>query len=174
MVDYLIEKHGFKHYSSREFIRAEVAKRGLADNRDSMMLVANDMRAAHSASYIIEHLWREARTAGGDAVIESIRTVGEVEFLRRHADFKLIAVTADPKTRYERNVKRGSSTDHVSFDHFLEQEKQEMASVNPNKQNLHATMSSANFVIYNDGTLPELWAQVESVLQKIMTAEKRN
>ena len=40
--------------------------------------------------------------AGQNAVIESLRTEGEIAALRAKGNFLLVAVGADPKLRYER------------------------------------------------------------------------
>lgn len=50
IVDYLIKK-GYVHYSVRAFIAEEVRRRGMEVNRDSLTLVANDLRASHSQLY---------------------------------------------------------------------------------------------------------------------------
>ena len=91
----------------------------MAVNRDSMTVVANDLRASYSPSYIAEALYEEAAAAGKNAVIESLRTEGEIAALRAKGDFLLVAVDADPKVRYERIVARGSETDKISFEKFL-------------------------------------------------------
>ncbi len=54
VVDYLKEKYGFVHFSVREFLRGEVLKRGMEPNRDSFTSVANDLRAHHTPSYIVD------------------------------------------------------------------------------------------------------------------------
>ena len=59
VVKYLQQK-GFQHYSSRKFITQEIKRRGMPVNRDSMAVVANDLRATHSPSYIAESLYSEA------------------------------------------------------------------------------------------------------------------
>ena len=44
IVEYLTDKKGFTHYSVRSFLIDEIKKRGFEVNRDSMVLVANDLR----------------------------------------------------------------------------------------------------------------------------------
>ena len=84
IVDYLQSHHGFSHFSVRGYLTKIIQERGLELNRDSMVMVANELRANHSPSYIAEQLYEEAKKAGKDAVIESIRTVGEVMALRQN------------------------------------------------------------------------------------------
>ena len=52
-----------------------------------MITVGNSLRAVHGSSYVIEQLYAQAQAAGGGAVIESARTMGEVEFLRSPLQF---------------------------------------------------------------------------------------
>ena len=167
IVDYLKQQLGFKHYSARDFITEEIVKRGLPVNRDTLTATANDLRKTFSPQYVIEQLFYRAQQQGGDAVIESVRTPGEITFLRKQPDFYLFAVDADPKQRYERIKKRGSSTDHIDFKTFLANEKREMSTNDPNKQNLGKCIKMADFVFYNDGAMEDLFKQVEIVLKKI-------
>lgn len=165
VVDYLVQHKGFKHYSARDFIVEEISRRGIPLERNAMREVGNDLRATHGPGYIIQELYRRALSDGADAVIESIRTLGEISELKK-SGVLLWAVDADKRSRYERSVLRGSSTDHVTFEQFVEQENREMRSNDPGRQNIHAVMQLADAVLTNDGTPEELYAQVEEALKK--------
>jgi dephospho-CoA kinase len=167
MVDYL-KKQGYIHYSARSFLLREVAKRNLEPNRDNILLVANGLRKEHFPGYIIAELLKEAQSNGAHAVIESIRSLGEIDTLKKLTDrFYLVAVDADPKVRYERIKKRNLSTDHVTFEKFLEDERKETVTTEPWAANLKACIDQADFVFKNDGTFAELETQVEEVLHNI-------
>lgn len=163
VVEYL-QKKGFKHYSVRAFLIEEIKRRGLPNNRDSMVAVANDLREKHSPSYLAEQLFTQAQQEEGDIIIESLRTPGEVKSLQKNSDFILMAVDADPKIRYERITSRGLSTDHVDFETFIAQEKREMTSTDPTKQNLSECISLADVVFTNNGSLEELYKHVQLFL----------
>ena len=166
IVDYLIQHYGFKHYSVRGYLIEEAQRRGLEINRDTFVEVANDLRAKHSPSFITDELYRQAEADGSNAVIESVRTPGEVESLRKNEHFLLFAVDADPKIRYERIVDRNSETDHVTFETFLENERREMSSTDPNHQNIGRCMEMADYVFQNNGDFEDLYRQVEEALGK--------
>ncbi len=168
IVDYLTENQGFRHYSVRSFLIKEIEKRGLEVNRDSMTSVANDLRALNSPSFIVDQLFVEASETEGNAVIESIRTPGEVESLKQNGDFYLFAVDADPEIRYERILARKSETDNVSFEEFKANEEREMTSTDPHKQNLLKCREMADFVLNNDGSLKDLHHQINQIIQKII------
>jgi len=167
IVEYLISKYNFEHYSVRSYLIERIEEKGLPVNRDSMVVVANELRASQSPSYIIDELHKKAVESGKNCIIESIRTPGEVDSLRKKENFWLIAVDADPKVRYERITARKSETDNVSFDAFVENEKREMTSSDPNKQNLSKCIEMADFVIDNSGSLFDLQQKVKDVLKKI-------
>jgi dephospho-CoA kinase len=167
VVDYLREHYGYRHYSVRGYLIEEAQRRGMELNRDTFVEVANDLRATHSPSYITDQLYLQAVENGADAIIESVRTPGEVESLRKQEHFLLFAVDADPKIRYERVVGRGSETDHISYETFLENEAREMSSTDPNHQNIGRCMQMADYLFTNDGDFEDLYRQVESVIQEI-------
>ncbi len=167
IVDYLKEKKNFRHYSVRSFLIKEIEKQGLPVNRDSMTSVANRLRSEHHPAYIVEELYKQAAGEGKNAVIESIRTPGEVDFLRRQGNFYLFAVDADPKIRFDRIRQRASSTDHIDFETFLSNEAREMTTHDPNKQNLSRCIQMADFRFDNNGDITTLYAEVNRVLEKI-------
>jgi len=168
IVDYLVNKKGYAHFSVRAYITEEIVKRGLPVNRDSMVIVANDLRAKHSPSYIVEQLFEQASKSGNNCVIESIRTPGEVDALKSKGNFHLFAVDANPESRYERIQKRQSETDQVSFETFIANEKREMNSTDPNKQNISRCIAMADFLFENDMSIEELEKTVDMVLSKIV------
>jgi dephospho-CoA kinase len=165
IVDFLVNERRFVHFSVRGYISEEIIRRGLPVNRDSMVLVANDLRAKNGSSYIVDQLYDQAVKSEKDCVIESIRTPGEVESLRSKGNFLLLAVDALPESRYERIVLRNSETDQISFPTFLENEKREMDSADPNKQNLRRCIEMADFVFRNDSSIQSLIDQVAGMIE---------
>jgi len=165
IVDYLVKEKGFRHFSVRGYLIKEIEKRGMLVNRDSMTSVANELRAQNSPSFIIEELYKEAVEAGENAIIESIRTPGEIDFLEKQGNFTLLAVDADPKIRFERIKLRASSTDKIDFETFVANEKREMESSDPNKQNLGKCIERANVVLNNNGSISQLIDQLNHSLK---------
>lgn len=167
IVDYLISKKGFVHYSVRSYLIDVIKDRGLPVNRDSMVAVANELRAKHTPSFIVEELYRIAVKKGKDCVIESIRTEGEVIALQQLEDFVLLSIDADQEVRYNRIKLRDSETDQIDFDTFVANEAREMQSEDPNKQNLSKCIALANFRLNNNGSHEDLYGQIDEVINKI-------
>lgn len=168
IVEFLKKKYGFSHYSVRDYLIEEIKKRKLKVDRDSMTMVANELRAKHSPSYIIDQLYLKAISENKNCIIESIRTPGEINSLKQKSSFFLFAVDADPKIRYERITLRKSDTDSIDFKTFLANEAREMNTSDPNKQNLSKCISMADFVYNNDGDIDSLNNSIEKTLTNIL------
>ncbi|NCO18303.1 hypothetical protein COT60_03585 [Candidatus Pacearchaeota archaeon CG09_land_8_20_14_0_10_30_9] len=163
IVEYLKTKD-FTHYSVRSFIVEEIKKRGLPINRDTMVLIGNKLREANYPSYIIEEIYKKAKLENSNTVIESLRTIGEVEALREKKDFYLFSVDADIEKRYDRILKRKIESDFVSFEEFVSNEKREMENKDLFKQNLKRCIEMADFKFENNGTIEDLYKGVEKIL----------
>jgi len=172
IVEYLQKQKAFEHYSVRAYLIEEIERRGLPNNRDSMVVVANDLRAKNSPSFVTDQLFLQAQIIGKNCIIESIRTPGEVTSLKKNEGFYLIAVDADPKIRFERIKKRASETDHIDFETFKSNEEREMNNTDPNKQNLKKCIEMADFVVDNNGNINQLESQVEDIINKLMNHER--
>ena len=166
LVEYLVENKGFTHYSGRALITEEIKRRGLPIDRSSMREVANDLRTTLGPAYIAETYYNRAIELGRDAIIESIRAVKEAEFLKKKGAY-LFAVDANRHVRYERIVKRGSSTDTVDFDTWVAQEEREWGNTDVHDMNVPVVMQMADFAFHNDGTLEEFHSQIDEILKKI-------
>lgn len=167
VVEYLVRERGFRHYSVRGFLAEELNRRSMPVNRDTLTAIANSLRAKYGPEFIAAQLFQKAKETGQNCIIESIRTPGEIEALRKHPSFYLLAVDADPRIRYQRIRKRNSETDNISYRIFIENEEREMHTTDPNKQNLAACIAQADHVITNNGSLKQLHEQTEKFLERI-------
>lgn len=173
VVQYLVEKYHFEHYSVRKYLTKLLLAAGVEPNRDSFTELANRLRREHhSPSYLIEELYREAVKSSRNAIIESIRTVGEIDKLESLGEFYLLSVDGDREIRYERIQSRKSETDRISYQQFVADEEREMTATDSNKQNLSACIARADFHLINNGDLADLYLQVDSFIQEINLAHE--
>ncbi|HUQ30035.1 MAG TPA: AAA family ATPase [Candidatus Paceibacterota bacterium] len=163
VVRYLVDSKNFAHFSVRDLLTEEIKKRRFPMTRDSMRLVANEIRKTRNPSYIIESLYGRAAASGKDAVVESVRALAEADFLKSKGA-TLLAVDADRRLRYDRIVSRGSSTDKVDFDTWVAQEERELAATDPWDMNVLGVMGKADHRMYNNGTLEELHGRIDEML----------
>lgn len=167
IVDYLVSRKGFRHFSVRGYLIKALKQQNKPVNRDTLTGLANELRALYGPSYIVDQLFEEAAQIKSPAIIESIRTPGEISSLRRKGPFVLLAVDADPELRYSRVIERKSETDSIDFETFKANEQREMHSHDPNHQNLAECIRQADHRLTNNGSTDELYEQVEQILTKL-------
>jgi dephospho-CoA kinase len=160
VADYLVHKKGFAHFSARTFIVQELERQGQEVNRDTMTAMGNMLRLNHGPTYIFEQLVQMAKAHGSNAVVESVRAVAEARYIKDHGGV-VLGVDADPEVRYERIVKRGSETDHVTFAQWKAQELAEMNPDDPTKQDIFGALKESDYIIMNTGSLDELHAALD-------------
>ncbi len=167
VVEYLTESKGFTHYSASGFITEEIERRGLPVNRDSMIVVANDLRQKSGPTYIIDALYERAQNAGRNVIIESLRAVAEVKRIKEFGGF-VLGVDADSHLRYERALGRKSVKDAVTYEEWKAQEQAESNPDDDTKQNIFGALALADYTIMNDGTMEELHKAVDEFIQKFL------
>lgn len=165
--DYLIQKKWFKHYSVSGYITQEIKKRWMEVNRDSMYQVWRDLKKQNWADFIVKELYKKAKQEWNNAIIESIRSPWEVDWLKELDDFKLISVDADIKIRYDRIKLRWSEKDNVDFQTFVANNERERDSdsTDPTKINLSKCIVLADFKINNNWNFEELYNQIDEIIK---------
>lgn len=165
VVEYLTT-HGFRHYSASGYLKEQVLLAGEEPNRDSYSALASKIRTDNPAG-LAKILYERYQTDGqGDAVIESLHDVGEVEFIHQMGGV-ILGLDADMELRYERARARNSEKDQVTFDEFKAHiEREENGG---GQHNIRAALAMADHTIVNNGSIEELHAQIEDFLAKFAT-----
>lgn len=161
VIEYLTSK-GWKHYSGGHTINAEVIRRGLPQTRESMSMVANDLRAKYGAGYFVEQMLQQINKDDSN-VLESLHSVGEADAVRAAGGI-VVAIDADMHFRYDRICKRKSTKDHVTFEQFKADNEREMSSSDPVQHNLMENINKADYKIINNGSIDDLHKQIDSIL----------
>ena len=164
IVDWFSKK-GLKTVSCSDSIRTWLSEQNIEPTRDALIEGGRELRRQGGAGILAEMLLKILD--GEDAVIDSIRTPGEVEALREREDFLLVEVRANPDTRWERSQSRARAGDPVDKETFIRQEKAESVAKDAAGQALNATAELADLVILNDGTEQELLSDLEDLYMKL-------
>lgn len=165
LMELLKNEYGFKHFSVRDYLIKRLEEQGEEVNRANMTILANRLREENHPAFLVEELYNLAKQSGENAVIESIRTPGEIEFLKDNSEFILFAVDADPNLRYERVQERKSVTDRIDFNTFMAEEQKEMSNQDPHMQNIAACIRVADNKFRNNATIEMMYKKVRKVLK---------
>ncbi len=166
VVEYLVEKKGFTHFSSSGRISEELKRRGMELSRTNMRIVGNEFREQFGSGYLVEVALKEAKEKGvSDIVIESLRSTGEASALKK-AGGKLLVIDAQREIRYARIFERKSGKDLIDFATFVEQEEREWyGAAGAFDMNVRLVMEMADFTINNNISLNDLYRQIDVFLQ---------
>jgi dephospho-CoA kinase len=150
---------GYAYFSLSDIIREELRTRGESVSRDSLIRIGNELRERFGPDVLAR---RTMAKVGGPTVIDSIRNMQEVAFLRRQEGFFLLAIDAPIETRFARVSARGRDESAVDLETFRKKEKQERAG-GATAQQLEACMAEADRLILNDGTIQDFHRQLEEI-----------
>jgi dephospho-CoA kinase len=163
----ILVRRGFKHVSLSDIIRTEIRARGEELTIPRLTATGNALRTEFGPSVLAERALG-VLPALGDAVVTSIRHSAEVKALRARPDFTMLFVDAPIRVRYERSLGRARGGDPMSFEAFEAAEHSQMASDDPNAQQLAACREMADFVIENDAALSDIEARISDALRQAM------
>src|SRR5262245_14800690 len=167
-----LKTRSFYALSLSDVIREELRRRDQGETRERMIETGNAIRAEHGPGGLAALLAAQL-LPDRNYVIDSVRHPAEVEVLRaRASSFQLWWVDADEAIRFARMRARGRSGDPETLDQLRELEARELGSANPSGQQLLAVQGLADATLRNDGTLAELHAQVQSLLERSFFFER--
>jgi dephospho-CoA kinase len=146
--------NGFHHISVSGFLAKELVHRQLPGTRVGRRNIGNEYRKK-SPTALLEAVLGDHNPEKENIVIESLHTVPEVTFIQ-HLGGKVISVDAPLETRWERIHQRMGVKDNVSHDEFVAEQEIQMASNNPNENNVRAAMEISDYRLENAGTPQEL------------------
>ncbi|MDD4151998.1 MAG: dephospho-CoA kinase [Candidatus Gracilibacteria bacterium] len=166
LVNYFKEK-GFTISTMSDIIKVELDKRLLENTRDNFRVVGNSLREEFGAGILVKKIIENNQNK--DLVIDGIRSIGEVEELKKHENSYLISIDAPIETRFKWMIERGKESDPKTFELFIEADKKNNGNWIENTGiEVLKCMEKSDFNIYNDGSLENLSKKIEEIINKIL------
>lgn len=163
IADYLNTK-GFSKYTMGDILREEMKELGLPQDRDSMNKYSTEIKLKHGNDYLAQQIIKKI---SGNSTIPGIRSIGEVETLRKELgdNFILLSVDAPIEKRFGWAQERKREGDEISFEKFKEQQEKERNHPS-GAHRIDKVMEMADIVIENDGTKEDLYKKVDEIFSK--------
>lgn len=161
---YLKEKYGAPSHRFSTMLRDILNRLYLDISRHNMQELSRILRETFGQDTLAKVIAADVKNEPAELVtVDGVRRLADIKYLKEISGFYLIYLTADPKIRYERIIKREENTDdtHKTFKQFQKDEKAEA------ELQIRETAKSADFTINNNGTLKELYKQIEDILGEI-------
>lgn len=173
--DYLTTKHKFYQINFADKLKHIADELSVPKNRENLQKLGEGLRNVlwdsiwiDQVDRVINHDWEPrdpSDTEGISAyptkdtswVIGDVRHENECAWVLAKGGL-LWCIEANPGLRYERGVKRGLEKDKLSWPEFLDKSK------HPTEANVDILKSRSTAIIINEGTLEELYTQIEGLI----------
>lgn len=159
---YLSEKHNANSHRFSTPLRDLLNRLYLEINRKNMQDISRVLREHFGQNLLARVITEDVKNDQNQVVIvDGIRRPADIEYLRELPEFKLVYITADPRIRYERLVKRGENEDdkNKTFEQFQKDHEAET------ELEIPIIGETADYKIDNSGNLDKLFAQIDKIIK---------
>jgi dCMP deaminase len=170
----MLKERGFHYISLSDVVRAEATKRGVEHTRENLQNIGNELREEHGVGALGKKVRETIEREGkGDWVIDGIRNPGEWEEIRKLSGSQLLGITAQEDVIIKRLIKRKREGGAFTKEEILERLKKEKGiGEPPSGQQVTKCLDCVDFLIINEGTLPELKQKLDHFF-RLQTGEDR-
>ncbi|MFO7570931.1 MAG: AAA family ATPase [Smithellaceae bacterium] len=153
------KKYQYPHFSTGDFVRAEIARRGLSADPETSASISTQLRGTDGLG-VTRMAVNEALKQRSDVVfLEGVRSWPEIELIRMTTPCRLVAVVAPRAMRMERIVHRGRADDSVF--HFDQRDRREI------DYGVAVCIALADDYVLNTGSIEDAMEQFDRIIQAI-------
>jgi len=150
-------EHKYPLFSTGDFVRAEIRKRGVSGDPEMSAKISTEMRGQDGLGVTRMAVAEALKTKSDVVFLEGIRSWPEVEWVRSQADCNVVAVVAPRKARLERVKKRGREDD--SAQHFDLRDQREI------EYGVAVCIALADAYVRNAGTIEDALDQLDRIVR---------
>ncbi len=163
----ILRKYGFPVVVMGDEVRAEVARRKLKPTPENLGKIMLQIRAEEGPEVLAKRCIPKIRALDAEVVVvDGLRSLHEVRaFKREFPKFKVVAIHASPKTRFQRLLKRGRSDDPRDWETFYMRDQREL------EVGIGEVIATADYMIVNEGSIEQLKAKFRQIIKKVIEDE---
>lgn len=161
IVKYLEKNHGATSYRFSSMLRDLLARLFLPVSRENMQNISTAIRQFFGEDIMAKVIAEDVKKDTNNIiVVDGVRRIPDIKYLREIGGFKLIRLVADPKTRYSRLIirKENAGDENKTYEQFLEDHKKEADKEVP------IVMAQADLEINNNDSLEDLYKQIDQII----------
>jgi len=167
---YLQKKYGASTYRFSDMLADLLDRLYLEHTRDNFIKLSEMIRGTFGEDIMAKTMARDVtKDPNRIIVVEGVRRLADIEYLKRLEGFALAEIFADIKTRYERMTKRSEKTDDQTKT-FAEFEADHQRST---ELSIIEVARQATERVDNNGSLDELYRQLDDLIRRLSFPRKR-
>lgn len=160
---YIESKYGGKDVRFSTALRDVCTRIGEEVNRNNLQTVSEMLREYFGQNILAKIIAKDIEKIDNEIiVIDGVRRLADIEYLKDMQGFTLIRIDAKPEIRYERMKKRNENKgdDKKTYEEFLNDHTRSDAD-----SEVPIVMQHASVSINNDGDLENLYRQIDQILK---------
>jgi len=169
-----VKKHIAQKYSSKDCkfsssLRDVVKRLDIPESRENLQKLSTILREGFGSDILAKVIAYDASKLDSDVVlIDGVRRMADIKYLKELPNFYLIKVEADPKIRYERMKIRNENAgdNEKTFEQFIADQNNEA------DKEIPVVMDFTKLSINNNGTIEELYSQTDKIISDIIAKQK--
>lgn len=165
IADYLVKKHSAHKFRFSQVWDDILQRLHIPNERKNQIALATAIRETFGENILAKVLTHDIEVGDHDInVIDGLRMPSELEIFRKVPSFHLIYVTGPIERRFEliKKRKEKSGEENLTFEEFKHTEENAVTEIH-----IPEIAKSADSTIENTGTLEELYAKVDALLEKL-------
>jgi dephospho-CoA kinase len=159
---YIEEKYGGKDCRFSTVMRDILDRLGIEKTRESVQQMSTILRQNFGQNILAKVIAKDIERLDSDLiVVDGVRRLTDIEYLKDLQGFVLVKIDADPKTRYDRMIKRNENKgdDKKTYEQFLKDHEAD------SDYEVPIVMSHASKALDNNGDLQNLYSQIDELLK---------
>ncbi len=128
VANYLINEHKAESFRFSTPLRDVLNRMHIEINRKNMQTLSTTLRKEFGQDLLAKIIAKDVETSKSNiVVVDGIRRMQDIKYLRTLPEFKLVHISADLEIRFNRILERGENTDDTTktFDQFKKDHKAE-------------------------------------------------
>ncbi|EKE21818.1 MAG: hypothetical protein ACD_7C00122G0002 [uncultured bacterium] len=162
VVKYLAENHGASTRRFSTILRDVMDRLYIEHSRETLQQTSSMLRNAYGENILAKVMDKDTRDDENPIiVIDGIRRIADIEFLKENPDFKMVFIDVSLEKRYERIIQREENSDDKvkTFEEFKFDAQREA------ELTIGELKDIADVILDNNGTPEELERQIEELLK---------
>lgn len=160
---YVCDKYGANSYKFSTILRDILDRVHLEHSRENLQNLSEVLRKTYGEDVMAKSITLDVQKDEGDVVvIDGIRRLPDIKFLKELPHFKLVYIDADMEIKHSRLLDRNENTDDANktFEQFKRDHEGEAES------QIRGLREYSQYVIDNNGSLDNLYVQVDKLIKE--------
>ncbi len=164
ITDYIVQNYNGKNFRFSTILRDILNRLYLEETRENLQKLSTVLRENFSQDVLSSAIAEEAKNSADEIlVIDGVRRLSDIKFLKDLPGFNLVYIEADVEKRFQRISVRGENLDDntKTFEQFKKELEQE------SEIQIRGLKDSADYIVDNNGLIEELYNQVDKIIKQL-------